>query len=521
MFKRHSAHAHVATTPWGQALLWLVAAPLLVAVTFVFERDRSLGAQTPGPLKGVDIPAALEPGSAGLIEAALAAAIAAPSADANPNTEVETEPAPEAAPASETTPTTNLEQTDPIAAAPAPAQGWPWWPWLLALPVLGGLLWWLLKDRAPAAIEVSAPIAAPVAIPVAAAADRRIVLTTHNCRDAYVSWELPAAEVEALRQQNCFLALKLHDVTNIVDVDQQAPHSTYPFDCDTVAVGNLPLPVAIDNRDYLVELGYVGIDGTWHALVRSAPVRVPACPSTVTQETPGVGAAATAAGLGAAGLSAAALGAAAVLRPAETAASARVVLTPRDCKNAHAYWELPQTVLDDLKTGSCTLKARLYDITELPGNRNGLNSLQEFNARLETPGELHLPIAIDDRDYLVEVGYVDNNYQWQALAKSEPVRVPPCPSAASAAAAATNISVNNSFNAAEQAGTDMAGTHTQATSWTAGEAAAVAGLDVAPQTLENRTPESAPDPGSTLGLLPPRQTLPAWAGAPTWEPRAN
>ncbi|MBD1873958.1 DUF4912 domain-containing protein [Nodosilinea sp. FACHB-131] len=357
---------------------------------------------------------AISPASEALIEGAQDAAIAGAGTP-----EVETDPTAEA------TPETTLEETDPVPPASAPARGLPWWPWLLALPVLGGLLWWLLKD--------SAPVAAPLAAPLAAAADRRIILTPRTCRDAYAYWELPEGEVEALRQQNCSLALKLHDVTDIADVDRQSPHNTYPFDCDTVAVGDRHLPVAVDDRDYLVELGYLGPDNAWHALARSAHVRVPACPCSVTPNAAGAGVTA-AAGLGALGV-----GAAAIARPPETAAPARAILTPRDCRTADAYWELPASTVDDLKAGSRSLKARLYDVTELPGHGNRLNSLQEFNAELVAQGNLQLPIAIDDRDYLVEVGYVDSNYQWQALAKSEPVRVPACPSTEAAAFPGTTL----------------------------------------------------------------------------------
>lgn len=368
---------------------------------------------------------AVNPDSEALIEAARSAAIADgeatgeaaatdPAAETTPGAEPETTA--ETAPG--TSPETTLDETAPVTTAPVPTRGLPWWPWLLALPVLGGLLWWLLKDGAP------------VAVPLAAAADRRIILTPRNCRDAYAYWELPEGEVEALRQQNCSLALKLHDVTDIADVDRQAPHNTYQFDCDTVAVGDRHLPVSVDDRDYLVELGYVGTDNTWHALARSAHVRVPACPSSVTPGASGVGAAAAAA----AGLGALGVGAAAIARPAD-ATLARVILTPRDCRHAYAYWELPPSTVDDLKAGSRSLKARLYDVTEMPGSGNRLNSLQEFNAELLPQGDLQLPIAVDDRDYLVEVGYVDSNYQWQALAKSESVRVPACPTNGAAAAA--------------------------------------------------------------------------------------
>ncbi|MBE9112436.1 DUF4912 domain-containing protein [Nodosilinea sp. LEGE 07298] len=454
--------------------------------------------ETANPAALVFLGFAVNPDNEGLIEAARAAAIATPEAETaaevtEPTPEVELIPDPDPVP--ETTP----ETTDPIATAPA--RGLPWWPWLLALPLLGGLLWWLLKDRAP--------IAAPwAAAPLAADANRRIILIPRNCRDAYAYWELPEAEVEVLRQQNCSLALKLHDVTDIADVDRQAPHSTFPFACDTVAVGDLHLPIGVDNRDYLVELGDLDTDDTWHALARSAHVRVPACPSTVTPAAPGIGAAAAAAaslgvaGVGAASLGAAELGAAAMARPAQTTEPARVVLTPRDCKNAYAYWELPQSTVDDLKTGSRALKARLYDVTELPGRGHGLNSLQEFNAPLETPGDLHLPIAIDDRDYLLEIGYVDSNYQWQVLAKSASVRVPACTEAAAAEAAPVHAGLASSWSGARSAATSMAGdVHTKAADLAAGTVAAVAGgtaaiagLGVATPSLWNRTTEPGPHP---------------------------
>ncbi|PZU96285.1 MAG: phosphate ABC transporter substrate-binding protein, partial [Leptolyngbya sp.] len=236
--------------------------------------------QTASPAALAFLGFAVSPSSEALIEGAQDAAIAG-AGTASETEATEATPAEEATP--ETTSETTLEETDSVLPTSAPARGLPWWPWLLALPVLGCLLWWLLKDGAP------------LAAPLAAAADRRIILTPRTCRDAYAYWELPEGEVEALRQQNCSLALKLHDVTDITDVDRQSPHHTYPFDCDTTAVGDRHLPVAVDDRDYLVELGYLSSDHTWHALARSTHVRVPACPSSVAPGAAGVGAAAAAA----------------------------------------------------------------------------------------------------------------------------------------------------------------------------------------------------------------------------------
>lgn len=250
----------------------------------------------------------------------------------------------------------------------------------------------------------------------------------------------------ALQRQHYSLGLKLHDVTDIANVDQQAPHSSQLVPCETVSVGDHHLPIALDNRDYLVELGYLDEAQSWHALARSAPVRVPACvaPAVASADLGSVtktGAAGTvatgaiAAGTAAAGpllsdvVAADAVAADAVTespipQPMEVA---RVVLTPRDCRDAYAYWEIPPTQVTELQSDSRSLKLRLYDVTELPGSFSASpNSLQEFTADLVSQGDLPIPIAIDDRDYLVELGYTNGAGQWQTLAKSDLVRVPAC-----------------------------------------------------------------------------------------------
>ncbi len=484
---------------------------------------------------------ATNPENAAVIEAARAAAADTAAAGATADTgtaaaptTTETPAATEAPAATETPAATQdptVTEAEEPAAVATPNRGVPWWPWLLALPVLGGLLWWLLRG--------AAPVAAPLAAPLVSEPDRRIILTPRNCRDAYAYWELPEAEVAALRRQNYSLALKLHDVTDIANVDQQPPHSTRQFPCDTVAVGDQHLPVPVDNRDYLVELGYVDSDNAWHALARSAHVRVPACPSVVGHQAVGVGAAAAGAVAGAA-----------LAQPPVASEPARVILTPRDCRQAYAYWEIPVQEVDRLRADRRSLKVRLYDVTELPGGpANGHNSLQEFDAELTAQGDLHLPIAVDDRDYLVEIGYVDGLGHWQTLAKADSVRVPACadpvslvPSAA-AAAKFTPAPTNGSGQGAGtldglrskaseltstvgQATTNLvegAGTVTGAA--VASSAAAVAGLGAAARSVLDRSTgsvdvEAAPTSGigtrSDLGaeskiILVPRGTNTAYA----------
>lgn len=196
----------------------------------------------------------------------------------------------------------------PQTVTPAPASSTtttaatttvPWWFWLLALPLLGGLFWWLFTRReaqvepepiaepmpmdAPleAAIVPIPEIAAPLLEPTQAVGHSRIALVPQTCTDAYAHWEISAEAKESLQQQGARkLVLRLYDVTG-VDLQHQPPISLQEFDCDAES-HDRHLPIRTDDRDYLAELGYVAEDGGWLQVARSEPVRVPACdpPST-------------------------------------------------------------------------------------------------------------------------------------------------------------------------------------------------------------------------------------------------
>ncbi|NJL49024.1 MAG: DUF4912 domain-containing protein [Leptolyngbyaceae cyanobacterium SM2_5_2] len=218
---------------------------------------------------------------------------------------------------------------------------------------------------------------------------------------------------------------------------------------------------------------------------------------------------------------------AALAQPVAAGEPARVILTPRDCRQAYAYWEVPMAEVDRLRVDRRRLKVRLYDVSELPGGPvNGHNSLQEFDAELTAQGDLHLPIAVDDRDYLVELGYVDGLGHWQTLAKSDSVRVPACvgpialaPSSAAAVAvpsAPTNGSSEgaNLLDSLHSKASDLTSTVGQATTSlvegagtvtgaaVASGAAAVAGLGVAARSVFDRSTDSVtagPAPTSGIG----------------------
>jgi phosphate transport system substrate-binding protein len=133
------------------------------------------------------------------------------------------------------------------------------------------------------------------------------------------------------------------------------------------------------------------------------------------------------------------------------AEACRLILTPRNCQDAYAYWEVSDSVMERFRReGGETLKLRLYDVTDLEVRDMDLASqpsVQDVAVEGANP-DLHLAIAQDNRDYLAELGYVTREGQWLSVVRSPQVRVPACepvggkgsfPVAAVAGAAATGI----------------------------------------------------------------------------------
>ncbi|MBT9313176.1 DUF4912 domain-containing protein [Leptothoe kymatousa] len=106
----------------------------------------------------------------------------------------------------------------------------------------------------------------------------------------------------------------------------------------------------------------------------------------------------------------------------------RMVVTPRNCREGYAYWEVSKTLLDQAKNaGPHAVKVRLYDVT---GNGPDAPLPNNFTAEfdgLEHSQDLHFPIPVDGRTYRGEVGYLGRDNQWHTWATSDPVKVPVCP----------------------------------------------------------------------------------------------
>jgi len=99
----------------------------------------------------------------------------------------------------------------------------------------------------------------------------------------------------------------------------------------------------------------------------------------------------------------------------------------QDGRTALATWDLSPEQVSPLATAHGSLTVRLYDVTEMPGSfALGPNPMQAFEAEPVPQASLTIPIAVDDRDYLIEVGHLTEDGQWCVFAKSSPVRVPAC-----------------------------------------------------------------------------------------------
>ncbi len=104
--------------------------------------------------------------------------------------------------------------------------------------------------------------------------DSRIVLLPRDPQWVYTYWDIPNSHKQELRQQGGYrLALRFYDVTDI-DMDFQRPHSLQQYECDEIA-REWYLPVPVSDRDYVIEIGYLCMDGRWLMLARSARVHVP------------------------------------------------------------------------------------------------------------------------------------------------------------------------------------------------------------------------------------------------------
>jgi phosphate transport system substrate-binding protein len=383
-----------------------------------------------------------------------------------------------ASPSAESTASTLPSDTTTGATAEG---GMPWWPWLLALPLAGGLLWWLLKDRrGTAPVAAAPPVAAVPPVAAAPVAESRLILTPRNCREGYAYWEIPEEnKAERHRDGGRKLTLRLYDVSGIA-LDRQTPQSVNQFDCNEQEQ-DLHIPIPVDNRDYIAELGYLYPDGRWLKLARSASVKVPACePVDDGMKLPDIGAGIGTMGVAVVGGAAAVAGGAAAMASGAVASGTeavtdlgakaksmvdgerttlrepheerttlretpqeetllrdppqeqtvlrethpdRIILVPRNGQEAYAYWEVSEAHKAALRQqGGENLTLRVYDAEHLDNDRPFSTDLQSYECD-EQAQDCHVVIPISDRSYVADLGYIARNGEWLRLVRSLPVQV--------------------------------------------------------------------------------------------------
>lgn len=305
--------------------------------------------------------------------------------------------------------------------------------WWLLIPLLGIplLLWWMKGRGAVAPGAVAAPQSG------------RMILVARNCRDAYAYWEVPAETFEAARHQGGRdLQVRLHDVTDVPDLDwQTTPHKVQEFSCSETAQ-DLHIPVEVDDRTYVAELGYVTDAGEWLKVAHSDPVHIPACAPSES----GVRTSATVAAGGAvtAGAAAATRDSQPASQPGIPAVSSpvtatpdhseppRIVIVPRNQQDAYVYWDVPEADKAALRAqGGQKLMLRVHDVTDRDLERQAAQSVRQYECD-EMAWDQHVPLAMPNavssngtgRDYVAELGYVTDDNRWLSLVRSEAVHIP-------------------------------------------------------------------------------------------------
>jgi len=332
----------------------------------------------------------------------------------------------------------------------------PWWiPLLLALSFLaGGFLVWLLKDRddddedrpkrspmaggiatngtpintGGVAVPPPTPVAAPV--PAPAPAHSSLHLVPYDGKNAYTYWDVAPAHIQNLqRQGGKDLVVRLYDVTDSLISPHQPPYLLQQFSCEPQPPYIL-LTLPAENRDYMAELGYLTPGGEWLLLATSNKVRVsptiPTSPAVTATPNPQAWLAPS---------PYPATTTAAMTAPpsgygggyyAPAPAHSRLFLVPYDGKNAYTYWDIAPAQAQSLqRLGGEKLMLRLYDVTDSPNpERDQPPMLQQFGCQGEQ-NYLLLSLPAENRDYLVELGYLTREGYWLPLTRSETVRVTP------------------------------------------------------------------------------------------------
>jgi ABC-type phosphate transport system substrate-binding protein len=265
-------------------------------------------------------------------------------------------------------------------------RGFPWWLlWLLAIPLLGALLWWLFRGRR----EESKPIPAvtsPEEAPTTAPTIPGFV------PEAVTSTEDPPTEIPTIPGFIPEAITSTEDPpTEIPTIPGFIPEAVTPTEDPPTEIPTIPgfIPEAVTPTE-------------------DPPTEIPIIPGVIAG-----------AGIAAAGIA---------IGGAERFYNSRVVLTPRNHQQAYVHWEVAEEHKAYLQQqGGQKLGLRLYDVTDVDIEQQQPHSVKQFDIE-ETEPDLYVPIEVDNRDYVAELGYITEDNRWLKIARSQPVRIPERPS---------------------------------------------------------------------------------------------
>jgi phosphate transport system substrate-binding protein len=207
-----------------------------------------------------------------------------------------------------------------------------------------------------------------------------ITLKPHTAKWAYVSWQIPQEQQQELENAGVAnLTLRLCDTTEI-DLSYQQPQLLQEYEIEGFLKDRF-VSIPATERDYISEIGYIK-DGEWVLIARSAIVR---CFSPLPDDADHI--------------------------------TASIVLKAETHELADVTWEIPEQQQQALEnSGISQVTLRLYDATELDLSYQSPQLVQEY------PGEAlshnrALPIPTPERDYITEIGYL-NDGEWIAIARS-------------------------------------------------------------------------------------------------------
>ncbi len=227
--------------------------------------------------------------------------------------------------------------------------------------------------------------------------ESNIILTPRTFEWADASWRVSEIHKQTLRDAGSQLALRLYDVTDI-DLSYQSPSLVQQYECEEFTDGR-SVPIPTSDRNYMAELGYVNDGNNWVILATSEIVRIFSLPdSDTTVEN------------------------ATAFNQLQADTESSIVITVRTPESADVSWQISETQKQALHNAGWHLALRLCDVTDIDLSYQTPSLVQQYKCE-EFTNSHSVPIPTSDRNYIAELGYVNDGNDWVILATSKIVRV--------------------------------------------------------------------------------------------------